>query len=95
MFWGLEGLNKHSQLDGSFVMGGYDRAKVSGPNYTQALANDDHCNTKMLVAISDLVLNFPNSTNVSLFNGTSNTALRAFMLNEETSSFTLCRRIRP
>jgi hypothetical protein len=78
MFWGLEGPNKHSQLDGSFVLGGFDQAKVSGPNYTQALStNDNNCDTKMLVTISDLVLNFVNGSDVSLFNGTRNTALQA------------------
>jgi hypothetical protein len=77
MFWGLDGPNKHSQLDGSFVIGGFDQAKVNGPNYTQPLANDDSCDTKMMVTISDLVLNFLNGTDVSLFNGTRNTALKA------------------
>jgi hypothetical protein len=78
MFWGLQGPNKHSQLDGTFVIGGYDQAKVSGPNYTMPLAkNDDNCNTKMVVTITDLVLNFANGTDASLFNGTHNTALKA------------------
>jgi hypothetical protein len=77
MFWGLEGPNRLSQLDGSFVLGGFDQAKVNGPNYTQPLANDDQCDTRMLVTISDLILNFVNGTDVSLFNGTRNTALKA------------------
>lgn len=77
MFWGLDGPNKHSQMDGTFVIGGYDRAKVSGPNYTAPLANDKECDTQMLVTISDLILNFANGTNASLFNGTRNAALKA------------------
>jgi hypothetical protein len=78
MFWGLEGPNKHTQLDGSLVIGGYDQAKVSGPNYTAPLAkNDDNCDTRMVVTITDLVMNFANGTDASLFNGTRNTALKA------------------
>lgn len=77
MFWGLHGPNKHTQLDGSFVIGGYDNAKVIGQNYTLPLVNDNDCGTRMVVAISDLILNFANGTNASLFNGTHNVALNA------------------
>jgi hypothetical protein len=78
MFWGLQGPNKRSQLDGGFVIGGYDQAKVTGPNYTAPLTkDDDSCDTKMVVTITDLVLNFANGTDASLFNGTRNTVLKA------------------
>jgi hypothetical protein len=78
MFWGLQGPNKRTQLDGSVVIGGYDQAKINGANYTAPLAKDDNdCDTKMIVTITDLVLNFANGTDASLFNGTRNTALKA------------------
>jgi hypothetical protein len=78
MFWGLEGPNKHSQLDGTFVIGGYDHAKINGANHTAPLTPiDDSCGTGMVVTITDLTLNFANGTDASLFNGTRNTVLKA------------------
>ena len=76
---GLEGPNKHSQLDGTFVIGGHGSAKISGPNHTLALANENNvsCGTRMLVTITDLILNFANDTNASLFKGMYNVALKA------------------
>lgn len=68
MYWGLEGGSSSVQMDGSFVFGGFDRAKVDGDNFTQPLGNNpDACPSGMLVTISDLRLNFPNGTAPSLF----------------------------
>lgn len=68
MFWGREGATRETQLDGSMVFGGYDRAKVVGQPYTQFLVADRSvCSTGMLVTVTDLVLNFANGTNASLF----------------------------
>jgi hypothetical protein len=68
MFWGRDGATRETQLNGSMVFGGYDKAKVVGEPYTQFLVSDRSvCSTGMLVTITDLVLNFPNGTNASLF----------------------------
>lgn len=68
IFWGRTGATSRTQLDGSMVFGGYDRAKVTGPAYTQFMVSDrSMCSTGMLVTITDLVLNFANGTNASLF----------------------------
>lgn len=78
MFWGRTGGTIQTQLDGGFVFGGYDRAKVSGRNYTQALSTiRPGCASNMLVTISDLILNFPNGTETSLFQGAQQAALTA------------------
>jgi len=41
-FWGHIGVQRHAQLDGSMVFGGYDRAKVRGPptGFTSRITND-------------------------------------------------------
>lgn len=72
MFFGWVGANPNTQLDGTLVFGGYDRAKVSGPAYTQTLAADSRCPTQMLVTINDIVLHFPNGTDASIVAKTSN-----------------------
>lgn len=68
MFWGRTGATSATQLDGSFVFGGYDRAKVTGVNHTSALTTaKSACSTNLLVTITDMILNFPNGTDTSLF----------------------------
>lgn len=70
-FWGF-GFGMPSQLDGNFVFGGYDRAKVTGKRYTAKFTpNEPECETQMVVDVSDLTLNFPNGTDVSIFPKTS------------------------
>ncbi|KAK2740554.1 hypothetical protein FQN57_006058 [Myotisia sp. PD_48] len=69
MFWGRAGGSKNAQLDGNLVLGGYDRAKVVGQNHTETLAKfTSPCSTSMIVTITDIVLNFANGTDESLFN---------------------------
>ncbi|CAJ2502698.1 Uu.00g100920.m01.CDS01 [Anthostomella pinea] len=65
-FYGWTGGDSNTQLDGTFVFGGYDRAKVSGEGHTQDLIDDARCPTRMLVVIDDIVLHFPNGTDVSI-----------------------------
>jgi hypothetical protein len=67
MFWGLEGVEQSSQLDGSLVLGGYDKAKVSGQRYTLPLDTGFQCPSQMVVNIADIQLNFPNGTDTSIF----------------------------
>ncbi|KAK3363686.1 hypothetical protein B0T25DRAFT_492668 [Lasiosphaeria hispida] len=73
IFWGCQGATRNTQLDGSMVFGGYDRAKVTGIPLTQQLApqqwdgDNMKCLTGMTVYISDLILNFGNNIDVSLF----------------------------
>lgn len=78
MFWGRTGATKETQLDGSFVFGGYDRAKAVGENFTQPLVySNSACATGMLVTVSDITLNFDNGTDASLFSGALSDAMAA------------------
>lgn len=66
IFWGRMWVD--DWLDGSMVLGGYDSELVTGNNHTQALdyTNETGCWTGMLVTISNIELNYPNGTDVSI-----------------------------
>ncbi|KAH8909281.1 acid protease [Coniochaeta sp. PMI_546] len=81
IFWGRTGATSRTQLDGSMVFGGYDRAKVIGQPYTQFMIDDRSvCSTGMAVTITDLVLNFANGSNVSLFPGAKTSSIAACLV---------------
>lgn len=81
MFWGREGATSRTQLDGSLVFGGYDRAKTVGQPYTQFMISDRSvCSTGMAVTITDMVLNFANGSNVSLFPNARTSSIAACLV---------------
>lgn len=50
-------------MDGQLVLGGYDAAKVTGPNITQKLMpSTANCQSGMYLTITNMVLGFPNGT---------------------------------
>lgn len=62
-YWGLEGVSGESQLDGSLVLGGYDKAKTIGSRYTQDLVlPEENCQSGMRLTVTDVRLDFPNGT---------------------------------
>lgn len=66
-WWGENGATSNSQMDGSIILGGYDAAKTQGPNITIALRTPTlSCMSGMYMPISDLVMQFPNSTRASI-----------------------------
>lgn len=75
-FWGLDG--QDAQLSGSLVLGGYDKAKVSGTGYTQAITTDSgRCGTGLFVTLSDILVNMVEGTSSSIFGDDSQTLLAA------------------
>lgn len=69
IFWGRQ-WDDHP-IDGALVVGGYDREKTIGANFTAPLDYDDFrdlsgCWTGMKVNITDIQLNNPDGTDVSL-----------------------------
>ena len=56
-------------IDGSVVLGGYDKDKVIGRNYTGKLDYDEvtGCWTGMKVTVSDIQVNFRDGRDVSIF----------------------------
>jgi hypothetical protein len=75
IFQGLLGTEKEHQMDGSVVLGGYDRAKVKGANSTQFITNivDDNCNTGLILSVSDISMGFSNGSSLSIL-GANNVA---------------------
>ncbi|KAI1379867.1 acid protease [Hypoxylon crocopeplum] len=90
-FWGRNGGSSASQIDGSLVFGGYDRAKLSsGGRYIEKLQDSTSpCATQMIVTITDMILNFPNGTNVSIFPASLSTALTACIVPDYPVLMTL------
>lgn len=79
LFWGLEGGSPGEQMDGSLIIGGYDRAKTAGPNMTQtfsSFADQALCPSSMIVDVADISVTFANGTSTSLLDTTS-TGFRA------------------
>ena len=64
--FGWTGGSATSQLDGTFVLGGYGRAKVDDQGYTYDLSQDERYSTQSLVVIDDINLHFLNGTEASL-----------------------------
>jgi hypothetical protein len=82
-FWGRTTVpggksSTSQQLDGSVVFGGYDRAKVTGTKYTQPMTSTEpDCPSQLVVSIADIVLNFANGSDASIFPASSSTAVAA------------------
>lgn len=78
MFWGKTGATADTQQPGSFVFGGFDRAKASGEGHTDELYfSNSLCSTGMLVTVTDMVLDFANGTQASLFDDSQSIAMSA------------------
>jgi hypothetical protein len=66
-WWGEDGATPNARVDGSLVLGGYDAAKVQGPNTTIALRTPSlGCMSGMYMTITDIIMRFPNSTRSSI-----------------------------
>ncbi|CAG9947251.1 unnamed protein product [Clonostachys rosea f. rosea IK726] len=68
-YYGREARNDNTA--GSFILGGYDRAKTYGDGYTRNFEITDNCPSSMVVTIQNIVLNLANGTDVSVFPKTS------------------------
>ncbi|KAK4044744.1 hypothetical protein C8A01DRAFT_42646 [Parachaetomium inaequale] len=69
IFWGRMWTGSAgTDMDGSLVLGGYDREKVTGPNFTQPpdYGKSRGCWTGMKTTVVDLHVNFRNGTSVSI-----------------------------
>ena len=79
MFYGWTGDTVRSQLDGTFVFGGYDKAKVVGDGFSIAMTDNEACDSGLMVTIEDMILNFPNGTTESLFEFSSDSISACIM----------------
>jgi hypothetical protein len=88
-FWGLNGQTPGTQSDGTFVIGGYDAAKISGNNFTKAISNYKQCPSGMVVSLTDIRIAFPNGTSFTLFEKSRSVALQACISPVFANAFTL------
>ncbi|KAK0755095.1 aspartic peptidase domain-containing protein [Schizothecium vesticola] len=67
LFWGRMWTD-FDAMDGSLVLGGYDREKVIGRNFTQPLdySEETGCWTGMKVTVNSLLVNFRNGSDFSI-----------------------------
>ena len=65
-FAGWIGAEAKYQMDGSLVFGGYDQAKIIGPNVTLPFQYDQDCPSGYIVTVTDITANMINGTNQSL-----------------------------
>ena len=64
LFWGLIGVSQNDEMDGTLTLGGYDAAKISGPNSTYKFNTGTLC--QMLVSVTDINMTFPDGTDLGL-----------------------------
>lgn len=79
IFWGLVGGPAEKQTPGSLVLGGLDKSLIAdeNDNFTASLFQGSKCGTGMIVTISDILLNWPNGTDMSIFMGSQSAAIQA------------------
>ncbi|POS73717.1 hypothetical protein DHEL01_v207886 [Diaporthe helianthi] len=77
-YWGIDGPGASEQSEGSLVLGGYDKAKVSGPGYTSPItAGSDRCPTGLLMTLSDIRVHLVDGTPKSVFPENSQSLMTA------------------
>ncbi|KAA8626207.1 aspartic-type endopeptidase [Pyrenophora tritici-repentis] len=79
IFWGLVGGPAEKQTTGSLVLGGLDKSLIADQNinFTAPLFQGGKCGTGMVVTISDILLNWPNGTDMSIFMGSQSAVIQA------------------
>jgi hypothetical protein len=66
-WWGINSASPANSMDGQLVLGGYDAAKVMGPNITQKLLpSATQCGSGMYVTVTNMILGFPNGTKADM-----------------------------
>ena len=86
--WGRDGVEAEHQVEGGFVLGGYDAAKSKGSSVTYPLTAAEECPSGLLVTIDDIAMNLKNGSNLSMLGANHGSALRA-CLRPEYSLITL------
>lgn len=85
-WWGLDGTEDGDQQEGSFVLGGYDKAKTHGDGTTMLMNYRTDCPTSMVVTIGDIIMNLSNGTDVSILSKLNGgTAVLACIMPERPS----------
>lgn len=66
-WWGVDSTSDNVAMDGQMVFGGYDRAKVQGPNITASILPWSlACPSGMYITVTSMGLDFPNGTTADM-----------------------------
>lgn len=66
-WWGVNNAVSSRSVDGQLVFGGYDAAKIMGPNITRKLREPTvSCPSGMYLTITNMILDFPNGTTADM-----------------------------
>ena len=76
-FQGWTGAESNQQMDGSLVLGGYDKAKVMGNNITLPFSESLNCISHLIVTITDIKMNLKNGSNPSILGPSAGSAFKA------------------
>ncbi|KAF2761322.1 hypothetical protein EJ05DRAFT_483703 [Pseudovirgaria hyperparasitica] len=92
-WWGLSGAEKSARMDGGLVLGGYDAAKIkNAKNHTGQITEPGDCPSGLVVAVTDILLKFPNGSMPSLLHSMpGSTNLEACLCPECSSLMTFPR----
>ncbi|KAK2749963.1 hypothetical protein FQN55_002681 [Onygenales sp. PD_40] len=73
LFWGWQGLEASQQMEGHLVLGGYDKAKTKGGNYTGGFGDNTECATSLSIDIKRIHVDTSTGTETDIFNGRGRT----------------------
>ena len=77
LYQGLNGAEAVNQVDGALTIGGYDRAKISGPNITLPLRYESKCSTGLMISVDDIKMNLKNGSSPSVLGSSAGSAFKA------------------
>lgn len=77
LWHGFDGAEKETQMDGNLVLGGYDQAKMTGPNVTHSFADGTSCANNLMVEVTDISVNMRNGTIARLMTSINAPPLKA------------------
>jgi hypothetical protein len=88
--WGQVGGPETQQSRGSLTLGGLDQGLIENKkSATASLNHDSGCRTGMLVTIDDLLLNWPNGTDTSLFMESQSSVVQACIVPSYSGLMTM------
>ena len=74
------------QLDGSLLLGGYDRAKTTKINLTVPFTNDPSYPSRIVAMIYDITFNLANGSNFSIIGASKGAALKSCIHPKDSDS---------
>ncbi|PGH11331.1 hypothetical protein AJ79_04947 [Helicocarpus griseus UAMH5409] len=54
LFWGWEGMEDSQKMEGNFVLGGYDKAKTKGENFTTGFSDTKVCSSGLAINLKKI-----------------------------------------